>query len=70
MQRSKVRKEKEMMSSKQQQQAVMARANGDDNNGGNVSMMCGHCGKQPAEIFQITGDYCIGCWQEVTHSRV
>ncbi len=33
-------------------------------------VVCGHCRKQPAEIFQVTGDYCLECWQEVTHSRV
>lgn len=30
---------------------------------------CDEC-KSPAEIFQVTGNYCINCWQAVTHSNV
>lgn len=29
---------------------------------------CSQC-KRPAEIFQVTGDYCIECWQAVTHTN-
>lgn len=56
-------------------QQVIAKVAGDVNqlhtgedNG--VSIMCCHCGRRPAEIFQVTGDYCVECWQEVTHSMV
>ena len=76
----KVRKEggivlpRQQQQQQQAQQAVIARPNGigDVSNGSGDAdlIICGHCGKQPAEIFQVTGDYCIGCWQEVTHSRV
>ncbi|HEX7031955.1 MAG TPA: hypothetical protein VF172_03045 [Nitrososphaera sp.] len=52
-----------------QQQAAIARAGGDDGNGDDT-IVCGHCGKRPAEIFQVTGDYCIECWQDITHTRV
>ncbi|HVX01729.1 MAG TPA: hypothetical protein VHA09_01100 [Nitrososphaera sp.] len=30
---------------------------------------CNQCGKRPAEIFQVTGDYCIECWQAITHTN-
>ena len=35
--------------------------------GGEIS--CNHCGKRPAEIFQVTGDYCVVCWQAITHTN-
>ncbi|MEP0825216.1 MAG: hypothetical protein HRF40_07005 [Nitrososphaera sp.] len=75
----KARKERGVVLPRQQQQqqaqqAVIASTNDiDDVSTGSSDadlVICGHCGKQPAEIFQVTGDYCIGCWQEVTHSRV
>jgi hypothetical protein len=31
---------------------------------------CGYCSENKAEIFQVTGDYCLHCWQEVTHPNV
>lgn len=30
---------------------------------------CNQCGKRPAEIFQVTGDYCVECWQAITHTN-
>lgn len=30
---------------------------------------CNQCSKRPAEIFQVTGDYCIECWQAMTHTN-
>jgi hypothetical protein len=30
---------------------------------------CNECRKRPAEIFQVTGDYCIDCWQALTHTN-
>jgi len=30
---------------------------------------CNWCFKK-AEIFQVTGDYCLQCWQEETHPDV
>jgi hypothetical protein len=30
---------------------------------------CSQCNKRPAEIFQVTGDYCVECWQAVTHTN-
>ncbi|AIF83914.1 hypothetical protein NTE_01854 [Candidatus Nitrososphaera evergladensis SR1] len=31
-------------------------------------IVCDQCGKRPAEIFQVTGDYCVECWQAITHT--
>jgi hypothetical protein len=31
---------------------------------------CEYCSKNKAEIFQVTSDYCLSCWQEETHPRV
>lgn len=30
---------------------------------------CSQCNRRPAEIFQVTGDYCIECWQTLTHTN-
>ncbi|WP_337862906.1 hypothetical protein [Nitrososphaera sp.] len=30
---------------------------------------CNQCNERPAEIFQVTGDYCIECWQALTHTN-
>jgi cytochrome c5 len=47
---------------------------GSDENGGDgydtSYVTCGVCGKRNAEIFQITGDYCLECWQESTSPRI
>jgi len=31
---------------------------------------CTNCKLKLAEIFQDAGDYCLQCWQEVTHTNV
>ena len=33
------------------------------------AQVCIHCKKRPAEIFQVTGDYCLECWQIITHTN-
>ena len=30
---------------------------------------CIQCQVKPAEIFQINGEYCLECWQEITHTN-
>lgn len=32
-------------------------------------VVCGQCNKNPAEIFQVTGDFCVDCWQALTHTN-
>jgi hypothetical protein len=32
--------------------------------------VCRYCCIRPAEIFQVTGNYCIECWQELTYPNV
>lgn len=32
--------------------------------------ICEYCGIRPAAIFQVTGTYCVECWQELTHPNV
>lgn len=34
-----------------------------------VDIACNLCKERPAEIFQVTGDYCIECWQTLTHTN-
>ncbi|WP_266190249.1 hypothetical protein [Candidatus Nitrososphaera gargensis] len=31
---------------------------------------CWYCCQKKAEIFQVTGDYCLQCWQKETHPNV
>jgi hypothetical protein len=31
---------------------------------------CDYCSQRTAEIFQVTGDYCLECWQKETHPNV
>lgn len=31
--------------------------------------VCNHCKSRPAEIFQINGEYCLECWQTITHTN-
>jgi hypothetical protein len=31
--------------------------------------VCIQCRSRPAEIFQVTGDYCLECWQTITHTN-
>jgi hypothetical protein len=33
------------------------------------SIQCEHCQLRAAEIFQINGEYCLECWQEITHTN-
>jgi hypothetical protein len=33
-------------------------------------LSCESCSEKKAEIFQVTGDYCLQCWQEETHPNV
>ena len=33
------------------------------------SCVCVECQLKPAEIFQINGEYCLDCWQEITHTN-
>jgi hypothetical protein len=33
------------------------------------SQLCNHCKNKPAEIFQINGEYCLDCWQTITHTN-
>ena len=33
------------------------------------SCQCMQCQVKPAEIFQINGEYCLECWQEITHTN-
>jgi hypothetical protein len=33
------------------------------------SYQCIECDAKPAEIFQINGEYCLECWQEITHTN-
>jgi hypothetical protein len=37
---------------------------------GAQDIICTHCSKRPAEIFQVTGDFCLECWQAVTHTNI
>jgi hypothetical protein len=33
-------------------------------------LSCESCSEKKAEIFQVTGDYCLRCWQQETHPNV
>jgi len=32
--------------------------------------ICDKCLREAADIFQLTGEYCLMCWQVMTHSNV
>jgi hypothetical protein len=34
-----------------------------------AAALCIHCKVKPAEIFQINGEYCLDCWQTITHTN-
>jgi hypothetical protein len=34
------------------------------------ALNCEYCSQKKAEIFQVTGYYCLCCWQEETHPNV
>jgi hypothetical protein len=36
---------------------------------GTDARVCIQCKSRPAEIFQVTGDYCLECWQTITHTN-
>jgi hypothetical protein len=31
--------------------------------------VCVQCQVKPAEIFQVNGEYCLECWQDITHTN-
>ena len=31
---------------------------------------CNNCKSQEAEIFQVDGDFCLECWQTITHTNI
>lgn len=31
--------------------------------------LCNHCKSKPAEIFQVNGEFCLDCWQTITHTN-
>jgi len=33
-------------------------------------LSCEWCSEKKAEIFQVTGNYCLHCWQQETHPDV
>lgn len=35
-----------------------------------VSNLCIKCKDQEAVVFNVLGDYCLGCWQDVTETSV
>jgi hypothetical protein len=32
--------------------------------------LCQGCQEKEAEIFQDNGDYCLECWQDITHPHI
>lgn len=36
----------------------------------NPPELCNNCNIAEAELFQVNGEYCLSCWQEITHSDV
>jgi hypothetical protein len=32
--------------------------------------VCDKCLERKAELFQATGEYCLSCWQDMTHPTV
>jgi hypothetical protein len=53
--------------------ATAGRSSGDNNSNtddGTYVLLCQKCRKQAAEIFQVTGDFCLQCWQMATHPDV
>ena len=32
--------------------------------------ICDKCLREAADIFQLTGEYCLMCWQDMTHSNI
>ena len=40
-----------------------------DNNA-SLHSYCDNCKERLAEIFQVNGDYCLECWQELTYPDI
>jgi len=36
---------------------------------GSDGPICINCKKKPAEIFQVNGEFCLECWQAITHTN-
>lgn len=36
---------------------------------GGDAVMCVNCKVKQAEIFQVNGEYCLDCWQTITHTN-
>jgi hypothetical protein len=34
-----------------------------------ADFVCMKCQVKLAEIFQVNGEYCLECWQEITHTN-
>jgi hypothetical protein len=34
------------------------------------SNSCDNCHDKAADIFQVEGDYCLDCWQNLTHPNL
>ena len=34
-----------------------------------ADFVCKECQVKPAEIFQVNGEYCLECWQDITHTN-
>ena len=32
-------------------------------------LVCTNCLERPAEIFQVNGEFCLECWQTITHTN-
>lgn len=32
-------------------------------------LVCTNCLERPAEIFQVNGEFCLECWQIITHTN-
>ena len=35
-----------------------------------ITILCNSCKSNLAEIFQVNGDYCMYCWQEITYPSI
>jgi hypothetical protein len=35
-----------------------------------IYVMCVACRENEAAIFQAEGEFCLDCWQEITHPKV
>jgi len=44
--------------------------NSSDNNYYFSAPYCNRCKDRLSEIFQVNGDYCLECWQELTRPEV